>query len=71
MTEPRQLPPETWSGPPAARLRDLPEPTRSQFRDWLRGRAIPHLEGLPPDQQDGFFLHDYRNWRAGGDPPFF
>lgn len=70
MTEPRQIPPEIWSGPPAARLRDLPEPARSQFQAWLRGRAIPYLEGLPADQQDAFYLHDYRRWLAGCDLPY-
>lgn len=64
MTEPQQVPPELWAGPPAGRLRDLPETERSQFFAWLRGQTIPVLNGVPDSQQDGFYLHDYRRWKS-------
>lgn len=65
MTDPEQISNEMWSGPPAGRLRDLPQPLRDHFREWLRGSTIPHLNGVPNDEQDAFYLHDYRNWKAG------
>lgn len=52
-----------WSGPPAARLRELPEAERGEFEAWLRGRTIPHLADVPRDGQDAFYLHDYRYWK--------
>lgn len=63
MREPMQLPREIWSGPPAARLRDLPEAERSVFARWLQGQTIPSLHGVPTAEQDAFYLHDYRRWR--------
>lgn len=64
MTDPKQGPPEMWTSPPAARLRDLPEPDRSQFLKWLRGRTIPDLHGVADGEQDVFYLHDYRYWKS-------
>lgn len=53
-----------WSGPPAARLRDLPEAERDEFRKWLRGRTIPYLEGVSDKEQDTFYIHDYLYWKS-------
>jgi hypothetical protein len=37
------------------RLRDLPEPERTEFRRWLRGETAPAIEGVPPEEQDGYY----------------
>lgn len=64
MADPQQVPLEMWRGPPAGRLRDLPETERSQFYVWLRGQTIPCFDGVPDAEQDGFYLHDYRRWKS-------
>jgi hypothetical protein len=63
MHEPTPLPRDIWSGPPAARLRDLPKSERAVFAHWLRGQTIPSLDGVPSHEQDAYYLHDYRRWR--------
>lgn len=65
MADPKPLPPDIWAGPPAGRLRDMPEPERSQFGRWLRGQTVPSLAGVRDSDQDAFYLHDYRTWRDG------
>lgn len=65
MNEPKQVSIEMWGGPPAARLRELSEPARSQFQNWLRGQTVPVLTGVKVEDQDAFYLHDYRRWKSG------
>ncbi len=52
-----------WSGPPAGRLRDLPETERAAFGKWIYHQTRPVLAGVPRSEQDGFFLHDYAAWK--------
>ena len=47
------------------RIRDLPEDERGPFLAWLHGQTRPMIEGLPPEEQDASFRHDYRRWKAG------
>lgn len=64
MKDLKPLPPDVWLGPPAARLRDLPEPERTEFHEWLRGQTVPALSGVPAGEQDAFYIHDYRRWKS-------
>lgn len=71
MSEPKlvSVPLEMWDGPPAGRLRDLPESERAPFLHWLRGCTVPFLEGVSRHEQDAFYLHDYYRWKFGPKPP--
>jgi len=51
------------------RIRDLPKEEQGPFRRWLEGQTVPLLEGLPPEEQDAYFRHDYDSWKSGL-PPF-
>jgi hypothetical protein len=47
------------------RIRDLPEKEQEPFREWLRGSTIPHLDGVPMDEQDAYYSWDYVRWKGG------
>ena len=46
------------------RIRDLPEAERVPFRKWLTGQTVPMIDGLPYEEQDGYYRWDYERWRA-------
>lgn len=50
------------------RIRDLPEEERGPFLRWLEGQTVPLIEGLPPEEQDAYYPHDYDQWKAGLPP---
>lgn len=50
------------------RLRDLPDRERDLFWEWMYGQTRPFEDGLPDEDQDFFFPHDYDRWRAGLPP---
>ena len=52
--------------PQWSRVRDLPEEERAPFTEWLDGQTRPMLDGIPMEEQDGYYDHDYRNWKRGG-----
>lgn len=41
------------------RVRHLPKAVRRRFLNFLKGRERPHLEGVAPEEQDGYFNKDY------------
>lgn len=47
------------------RIRDLPEEERVQFIHWLLSQTRPWLDGVPEDEQDGYYQCDYERWKAG------
>lgn len=47
------------------RLRDLPEGEQEPFSQWLMGQTRPSPEGIAEEDQDFFYVHDYRRWKAG------
>jgi hypothetical protein len=48
------------------RLRDLPESERKPFAEWLYGshHYIPLIQGAPNNEQDGYWLSDYNEWKG-------
>ena len=48
-----------------SRIKDLPEEEREPFARWLAGQTRPWIEGVPPEEQDGYYQVDYETWRAG------
>lgn len=55
------------------RIRDLPEQERKPFADFLIGQTVPVIEGEPMDaeHQDGYYSHDYRNWKSKPENRYF
>lgn len=47
------------------RIRDLPPEDQASFKDWLVGQTTPEIPGLPDEEQDGYYQHDYIRWKAG------
>lgn len=47
------------------RIRYLPAKEQEPFRAWLVGQTRPWIDGEADDQQDAFYEHDYRRWKAG------
>jgi hypothetical protein len=47
------------------RVSELPEDEREPFTNWLVGQTRPMIEGIPMDEQDGYYEHDYRRWKSG------
>jgi hypothetical protein len=47
------------------RLRELPEDEQEPFYSWLMGQTRPCIEGIAQEDQDFFYVHDYRRWKAG------
>jgi hypothetical protein len=45
------------------RLRDLTEPERAIFKEWLRGQTVPVDDSLPDEEQDFYYRHDYEIWK--------
>lgn len=50
------------------RERDLPEEERGAFREWMMGQTRPYVEGIPREDQDFFYIKDYKRWKAGLEP---
>lgn len=48
------------------RIRNLPEMDREPFSKWLNefGQTRPLIEGETDEDQDGYYTHDYKRWRA-------
>lgn len=47
------------------RIKDLPKEEQEPFRKWLGGQTVPLIEGVPMDEQDGYYEWDYKRWKAG------
>ena len=45
------------------RIRDLPAHERDAFAAYLANQTRPVIDGVPDDQQDGYYAHDYERWR--------
>lgn len=48
------------------RVRDLPEHEQPAFTRWLQDQTHPLLEGVPDDEQDAYYQHDYERWKQQG-----
>lgn len=48
------------------RTKDLPEIERVIFKHWLSGQTRPLIDGVPDDEQDAYFEHDYQRWKEQG-----
>lgn len=53
-------PPTIWP-----RIRDLPASEQASFREWLTGQTMPWIEGEPMEEQDGYYVWDYKRWKEG------
>ena len=49
------------------RLRDLPQEEQGPFWEWMLGQTRPYVPGLPQEEQDFIYQHDYDRWKAGLD----
>lgn len=47
------------------RIKDLPNEEQEPFKKWLFGQTCPEIPGVPMEEQDGYYSHDYRAWKAG------
>lgn len=47
------------------RICDLPEDEREPFKAYLNLKNCPLLDGVPLEEQDGYWPTDYRLWKAG------
>ena len=47
------------------RMRDLPVEEQAPFLEWMMGQTRPCIEGISREDQDFFYVHDYRRWKAG------
>lgn len=45
------------------RVKDLPKGEQEAFVKWLEGQSRPLIEGIPEDEQDGYFPWDYTRWK--------
>ena len=45
------------------RIRNLPESERAEFEKYLEGQTRPWIDGLPANEQDGYYEHDYDRWK--------
>ena len=47
------------------RVKDLPEQDREPFTRWLDdyGQTRPLIDGVPMEQQDGYYEWDYGRWK--------
>lgn len=45
------------------RIKDLPVEEQRPFLAWLQGQTCPYLKGVPYEEQDGYYIHDYEAWR--------
>lgn len=46
------------------RLRNLPPEEQKPFWEWMIGRTLPYVEGVPREEQDFFYPWDYRDWKS-------
>jgi len=49
------------------RLRDLPLDEQKPFFEWLYGQTCPWVGGAAAEDQDFFYMTDYKQWKAGGE----
>jgi hypothetical protein len=63
--------PETRIPPIWPRIKDLPEAERESFREFLTGQTVPWIEGVASQEQDGYYLCDYQNWKRNPQNRFF
>lgn len=47
------------------RIRRLPPEEQAPFRAWLGNAKRPLFEGVPDDEQDGYFPWDWEEWFYG------
>lgn len=47
------------------RMRDLPVEELEPFLEWMMGQTRPCIEGVAQEDQDFYYEHDYRRWKAG------
>lgn len=52
------------------RIRNLPEGERQPFLDFLANQTRPMIEGVPMDEQDGYFESDYLNFKRVSPTPY-
>lgn len=45
------------------RLRNLPAEEQGPFWEWMMGQTRPFVEGIPQEDQDFFYEHDYQRWK--------
>lgn len=45
------------------KIKDLPKNEQEPFREYLRGQTCPHIDGVPLDEQDVYYKHDYERWK--------
>lgn len=53
------------------RIRDLPPDEQAPFREFLTGQTLPLLDGVPMEEQDGYYPWDYDNWKRKPKDRFF
>jgi len=46
------------------RIKDLPKDEQKEFERFLRGQTCPYIDGLPIEEQDGYYPWDYTRWKA-------
>jgi ankyrin repeat protein len=47
------------------RIRNLPKEEQEPFKKWLFGATRPCIDGIPREEQDGYFHDDYERWKLG------
>ena len=47
------------------RIRDLPPEEQEPFRKWIHSQTRPVFNGVPREDQDGYYPWDYRTWKLG------
>jgi hypothetical protein len=63
--------PNTESPISQPRIRDLPKEERESFSEFLWGQTRPLINGIPDDEQDGYYPSDYDNWKRKPEHQFF
>lgn len=53
------------------RVRDLPQAEQAAFNQFLEGQTRPIIEGLPNEEQDGYYPWDYDNFKRKPSQRFF
>jgi len=59
-------PPTKWP-----RVKDLPQEQQASFNQFLEGQTRPVIEGVPDEEQDGYYPWDYDNFKRKPSQRFF